>query len=176
MTCLYICPSLTITLQTMNMFSKLMLPLLVLVCTLSTQLSAQTTDMHWDTHGVAFTVPSDFKIKTNNAEEYTAENKNISLSIIPVQDENVTKEHLAEAVTTMAKELDYDVISKAAEASIDDFEGYYVVGKKNGVNALLMAILDTESSTNLLVVVVYANGFEKAAEEIANSFEAYDEK
>jgi len=36
--------------------------------------------------------------------------------------------------------------------------------------------LDTESSTNLLVVIVFANGFEKAAENIANSFQAYDEK
>jgi hypothetical protein len=158
----------------MKMLLKSCLPVFFFACTLAS-LSAQT-DMHWDTHGVAFTVPDNFTITTNNAEEYSAENDNIALSIIPVQDENVTKEHLAEAVTEMAKGLDYDVISKAAEASIDDFEGYYVVGKKDGVNAIVMAILDTESSTNLLVVIVFANGFEKAAENIANSFQAYDEK
>jgi hypothetical protein len=137
-------------------------------------LSAQTL-MHWDTHGVAFTVPDNFKIITNNAEEYSAENRNLSLTIVPVQDEEVTSDNLKEALTIMAKEMDYDSIEKMADAQVQDFEAYYMIGKKDGVKALLMAMLDTESSTNLLVVIVYKEGHEDTAIDIANSFEAYDE-
>jgi hypothetical protein len=37
-----------------------------------------------------------------------------------------------------------------------------------------MAMMDTESSTNLLVVIVYADNQQRAALKIANSFFAYD--
>lgn len=136
-------------------------------------LSAQQ-EMRWDTHGIGFSVPTDFKIETNNAEEYTASNENLFLSIIPIQDEELTKEHLAEAVVEMAKEMKYDVINNADEAEMQDLVGYYVLGKKDGVNALLMALMDTESSTNLLVVIVYDDRSERAALKVANSFFAYD--
>jgi len=116
----------------------------------------------------------DFKIETNNAEEYTASNDNLFVSIIPIQDENLTKDHLAEAVVAMAKELEYDVVDNADEAEMQDLIGYYVMGKKDGVNALLMALMDTESSTNLLVVIVYDDRSERAALKVANSFFAYD--
>ena len=131
-------------------------------------------EMRWDTHGIGFTVPADVKVQTNNAEEYTAANDNLFLSIIPIQDENLTKEHLAEAVVEMAKELEYDVVDNADEAEMQDLVGYYVLGKKDGVNALLMALMDTESSTNLLVVIVYDDRSERMALKVANSFFAYD--
>jgi hypothetical protein len=74
----------------------------------------------------------------------------------------------------MAKELEYDVVDNADEAEMQDLVGYYVMGKKDGVNALLMALMDTESSTNLLVVIVYDDRSERAALKVANSFFAYD--
>ncbi len=138
-----------------------------------TALQAQT-EMHWDTHGVGFTVPSNFKVETNNAEEYTASNDNLFLSITPIQDENITKDHLADAVIEMAKELEYDIVEEADEADVDDFTGYYVKGRKDGVNAILMALLDSESSTNLLVVIVYDDNSLNKAVTLADSFFAYD--
>jgi hypothetical protein len=149
------------------------LPLLLLLLVAHQALSAQTK-MRWDKHGVGFTVPSNFKVETNNAEEYTASNDNLYLSIAPIQDENLTKEHLADAVIAMAKEMKYDVVKDADKIDIDDFTGYYVEGRKSGANAVMMALMDTKSSTNLLVVIVYADGFEKAAVNIAKSFFAYD--
>ncbi len=141
---------------------------------LSAAVAQAQTEMHWDTHGVGFSVPSNFKIDTNNGEEYTASNDNIFLSITPIQDENITKEHLADAVIEMAKGLEYDIVEEADEADIDDFTGYYVKGRKDGVNAILMAMLDSESSTNLLVVIVYDDNSLNKAVDIANSFFAYD--
>ena len=135
---------------------------------------AQMIDYHWDTHGVGFSIPRDFGVQTNNSEEFTADNGQIFLSIAPVQDETITRDNLAEVVVAMATAMTYDSIEEAAEADVDDFTGYYVKGTKDGVNAVVMALLDSESSTNLIVVIAYADGMEAKAIEIANSFYAYD--
>ena len=140
---------------------------------LSVSMNAQT-EMEWDTHGVGFTVPDDFKIETNNAEEFTADNGTLFLSILPIQDETITKDDLAEAVADIAIDLEYDRIQEGEAIDVDDFSGYYVKGRKDGVNAVIMALLDNESSTNLLVVIVYADGFEDDAVAVASSFYAYD--
>ena len=140
---------------------------------LTTSLQAQT-DMEWDTHGVGFSVPEDFKIETNNAEEFTAGNDVLFLSILPIQDKTLTKDDLADAVVEMAEGLNYDRIQEGDEIDIDDFTGYYIKGRKDGANAVFMALLDKESSTNLLVVIVYADDYEDDAVGIASSFYAYD--
>ena len=154
---------------------KLYYSLMITFCSfmLTMPLNAQT-DMEWDTHGVGFTVPDNFVIETNNAEEFTADNGKLFLSILPFQDETVTKDDLADVVDEFAKELQYDRIHEGDEIEIDDFTGYYIKGRKDGTNAVLLALLDKESSTNLLVVIVYKDGYEDAAIDIASSFYAYD--
>ena len=132
------------------------------------------TEMRWDTHGVGFTVPDDFKVSANNAEEYTAANDNLVLSIAPIQDENITKENLSEVVLAMATEMKYDALEEADEINIHDFTGYYIKGKKDGVNAVVIAMLDKESSTNLVVVIAYDDDYFDEAVAISKSFFAYD--
>ncbi len=140
---------------------------------LTLSLTAQT-DMEWDTYGVGFTVPNNFKIEANNAEEFTAGNDVLFVSILPILDEYITKDDLADAVDEFAKSLKYDRVQEGDEIDIDDFTGYYIKGRKDGANAVLLALLDKESSTNLLVVIVYADGYEDDAVDIASSFFAYD--
>ena len=132
------------------------------------------TDMVWDAYGVGFSVPKDFVEETNNREEFTAGNENIFLTIMPLADESITDDDLADAVVLMAEEMEYDRIQEGDNIDIDDFTGYYVKGKKDGVNAVLLALLDKESDTNLFVAIVYTNGYEDAAVEMAASFYAYD--
>ena len=153
---------------------KMKVILLALCSFLLTNYTYAQTDMIWDTHGVGFIVPDDFEIETNNAEEFTADNGNLFLSIIPFQDETVTTDDLADVVNEFAAELKYDRIHEGDEIDIDDFTGYYIKGRKDGANAVLLALLDKESSTNLLVVIVYVDGYEDEAVEIAASFYAYD--
>ena len=149
------------------------LPAFLLLSVGSNNLVAQT-EMRWNTHGVGFTVPSDFKVTTNNAEEYTANNDNLILSIAPIQDEDISKENLAEVVLAMATEMKYDALEEADEINVHDFTGYYIKGKKDGVNAVVIALLDKESSTNLVVVIAYDDNYFDEAVAIANSFFAYD--
>ena len=132
------------------------------------------TDMVWDAYGVGFSVPKDFVEETNNREEFSAGNDNVFMTIMPLADETITDDDLADAVVLMAEEMEYDRIQEGDEIDIDDFTGCYVKGKKDGANAILMALLDKESSTNLFVAIVYVNGFEDAAIDMAVSFYAYD--
>lgn len=138
-----------------------------------TPLTAQV-EMVWDTHGLGFKVPRGFVIETNNAEEFSASNDDIWLTIAPFQNENVDEDDLADAVVDMAKEMDYDLVTDADALELHDFVGYYVRGVKDGVSAIVMALLDTESSTNLIVVIAYSDDWEDEALMIANSFYAYD--
>ncbi|MCB0522467.1 MAG: hypothetical protein H6577_18220 [Lewinellaceae bacterium] len=135
---------------------------------------AAQTQMHWDTHGVGFSVPNDFKIDINNGDEFTAGNDHLLLSIMPIQDETVTEDNLADAVVEMATAMDYDVVNEADAIDIDDFTGYYVKGSLDEAHVVVMALLDKKSSTNLLVVIAYDNGYENAAVKVARSFYAYD--
>ncbi len=146
---------------------------IVFTMLLSFSLQAQT-DMIWDTHGVGFTVPDDFKIEENNAEEFTAGNDYMFLSILPIQDEWINEDDLADAVVEMAEGMEYDRIQEGDAIEIDDFTGYYIKGRKDGANAVFFALLDKESSTNLLLVIVYADEYEDAAVDIAVSIYAYD--
>ncbi len=130
--------------------------------------------MVWDKHGVGFTVPDNFKIEKNDATEYTASNDVMALTIMPHQDETISKEHLADALLTMAHSLEYETLEGVSQVELHDFVGYLVEGKKEGVNVVLMALLDTESSTNLFVSIVYAEGQLDAAVSLAKSFYAYD--
>lgn len=140
----------------------------------SMQTSFAQVELRWDAHGVGFAVPGDFHIEANNEQEFSAGNDLMFVSIIPIQDENITEENLAEALIAMAEEMEYDRLDEAAETKLHDFVGFYTIGAKDGANALLMTLLDTQSSTNLLVVIVYADQSQRAALQIANSFFAYD--
>ncbi|HNE28741.1 MAG TPA: hypothetical protein PLW66_06215, partial [Saprospiraceae bacterium] len=65
---------------------KRFLAALVLLAGINT-VSAQLIDYHWDTHGVGFSIPRDFSVKSNNAEQFIAENGTIFLTVLPFQDE-----------------------------------------------------------------------------------------
>lgn len=148
--------------------------ILTLIGIISCFLLHAQTEMHWDTHGIGFTVPSDFRVETNNAEEYIASNAYMSLSLAPVQDEKVTEDHLAEAVIEMAKEMQYNTLTDADRYEKEDLVGYYVEGKKSGVNAVVMAVLDKESSTNLIIVATYDDAHRDAAIRMIQSIFPYD--
>lgn len=140
---------------------------------LSANIASAQVDMVWETHRVGFKVPRGFKIDTNNSEEFSAGNDNIYLTIAPIQDESITTDDLAEVVDAMVKEMDYDLITDGNAVDVNNFTGYYTRGSKDGNNAVVMALLDPESATNLIVVVIYSGDFEDEALTAVNSFYSY---
>ncbi|MCF8246716.1 MAG: hypothetical protein K9J37_17510 [Saprospiraceae bacterium] len=139
---------------------------------LSAQLTAQV-DMVWETHRVGFKVPRGFVVDTNTGEEFSAGNDNVYLTISPIQDENITTDDLVDLVDVMVKEMDYDLVTDGDAVNVQNFTGYYARGSKDGANAIVMALLDPSSATNLIVVVIYSGDFEDAALATVNSFFSY---
>ncbi|HMG15497.1 MAG TPA: hypothetical protein VK590_08630 [Saprospiraceae bacterium] len=155
-----------------DLFKRIQFILLFLIsinCTLFSQ-----DEYKWDSHGIGFKAASDMKVTVNKADEFEATNEKITLDIFPWQDENVNKDDLADGIISIAKELKFDNVHDADAMEIDDFQGYYVLGTKDGVEALIMILLDKESSTNMIVTIVYEKGNQDAAIKIADSFYAYD--
>ncbi len=140
---------------------------------LSANIVSAQVDMVWETHRVGFKVPRGFKVDTNNYEEFSAGNDNVYLTIAPIQDENITTDDLVGVVDAMVKEMDYDLLTDGDAVEVNNFTGYYARGSKDGASALVMALLDPESATNLIVVVIYAGDYEDAALTAINSFYSY---
>lgn len=148
---------------------------LVLALTFLSQAITAQKDWRWEQHGVGFSAPANMRITSNNDSEFTAEGSDLYLSIYVEQDGEVTKETLAEALIEAAKALEYDEISDVDALEIDDFEGYYVEGTKNGVGAFIITLLDKQSSTNLVVIIVFTTDLARdKAIDIADSFYAFD--
>lgn len=132
-------------------------------------------DWRWETHGVGFNAPANLHITANNEQEFTAEANDLVLSIYVEENGEVTEEALAEALVAAAREMEYDNISAVAELEIHDFKGYLVEGTRDGIGALIITLLDTQSSTNLVVVLAYSsNAARTKAIEIGDSFYAFD--
>lgn len=132
-------------------------------------------DWRWDKHGIAFSAPSNMKVTTNNAEEFAAEGSDLFLSLYAEQDSEVTEETLAEVVVAAAVEMEYDEITDVDALSIQDFKGFFVEGTKDGIGAVIIALLDEKSSTNLIISIAYTtDAARNKAIAIANSFYAFD--
>ncbi len=127
------------------------------------------TNWTWDSYGIVFQTPSDFKVTTDNSEEFSAENDNVFLTLTPWKDATVTKQNLADALKSIVKDMEYDDMSELDKVDSNDFTGYAVYGKKDGVKAIIATLLNKKSGTNLIVIIVFIDGYEKTAKKIAMS-------
>jgi hypothetical protein len=128
----------------------------------------------WDEYGIAFILADGMKVTQNDGETFTAERNNLFFSIVPVVDSEINEDDLAEAVIAMAVEMEYDGIEDADELELNDLVGFYVEGTKDGAGAFVIALLDKESASNYLVIIVFDDDSRDEAMEMALSLYAYD--
>jgi hypothetical protein len=128
----------------------------------------------WDEYGLGFTIAKGMKVTQNDGETFTAERDNLLLTMTPIVDSDINEGDLAKAVIAMAVEMEYDGIEDADELELDDLVGYYVEGTKDGAGAFVIALLDKESASNYLVIIVFDDDSRDEAMEIALSLYAYD--
>lgn len=132
------------------------------------------TDMVWDDYGLGFTLPKGLTITENDGDTFSAEGNDLYLTILPIRDRTITEDDLADAVIAMATEMDYDDLTDADDLELNDLYGYYVEGEKDGAHAFVIAMMDTQSSTNYLAVVVFTPARREQAIRLARSFYAYE--
>lgn len=155
--------------------SKLLKATLFIFCSFSLNTAFAQVDLRWDTQGVGFSAPGNLIVKANNANEFTAEGNDLFLTIYAEQNAEVTEETLAEALVAAATEMEYDHVSDVDELNVHDFVGFYVEGIKEGIGAVIITLLDKESSTNLVIAITYTTeAARNKAIAIANSFYAFD--
>jgi hypothetical protein len=146
---------------------------LFLSATITFQAQAQE-EWVWDEYGIAFTIAKGMKVTQNDGETFTAERGNLFLTMTPIVDSDINEDDLAEAVIAMAVEMDYDGIEDADMLELNDLVGFYVEGTKDGAGAFVIALLDKESASNYLVIIVFDDDSRDEAMEIALSLYAYD--
>jgi hypothetical protein len=109
----------------------------------------------WDEYGIAFTLPAGMTVTQNDGETFTAQRSNLFLTMTPILDGTLDVDDLAEAVIAMAISMDYDGIEDADELELGDLIGYDFEGTLGAASAFVIALLDLESESNDLVVIVF---------------------
>lgn len=123
----------------------------------------------WKQYGLSFSVPTNFKVSVNTAESFEAENANMHLSIEVMDYDGIDPEDLGTALGQMAVELNMKN-AEIGELALTTLEGAYIEGRVDGVSVCLVLLCDTDSNIALLSSITYADGYEKQATNIANSF------
>lgn len=130
--------------------------------------------MVWDDFGLGFSLPRGMKITENDGDTFSAESEELYLTILPIADETITENDLADAVVAMATEMEYDDLTDADDLELNDLYGFYVEGSKDGARAFVIAMMDTMSSTNYLAVIVFTPESRDRAIKLARSFYPYE--
>lgn len=148
---------------------------------MSVSLAFAQDTYEWDAYGVGFSVASDVIIQQSSSDSFTAVTSDgeIAINISPWLDETVDTDGLAEATISMAIELyafdDSEVDGDYIE--IDSFDGYYLIASQDGFDEpdylLVAVLLDTESETNLIVVIGFDDGNDEEALDILTSLYSY---
>lgn len=139
----------------------------ILFLALSLSLSAQQ-QYTWEEYGISFTLADDFKETVNNIEEFSADGDGMSMSIIPFKDESIDDSDITKYTIGIAKSLNLEGIDDVDVISINNFEGGYVEGVKDGAKIFLMGLIDPNSATNFFVIITFIDQDTEAIKEAIN--------
>ena len=132
--------------------------------------NAQLKTWTWSQHGLSFKAPSDAQVTENSSEVFTAQSADIMITIQLVDYTGVSMEELGTILGTMAAESGMEAGSDIGELQLTTMAGAYVEGTVQGANVIYVLLADEESNIALFAGVVYADGQEKKATDIVNSF------
>lgn len=132
------------------------------------------TPMLWDDWALGFTLAPGMRITENNGEVFSAEHEELYFVIMPVEDAWADEEDLANAVILMMEEMEFERVTDADEMEMNNLYGYFIEGKSQGVNAVVIALMDIGSSHNFLVSLVFTPATRNQAIRLVESMYAYD--
>lgn len=119
--------------------------------------SAQKT-FTWKQYGVSVTLPSDFTVVTNTADEFECKGIGMDFHMLPFQDASVTLKDMVNATRQIAKEMKVDATDESHEVHINGFEGQYILGYKDGHQMMICGLINPNNSTNLLIYILFEDG------------------
>ncbi|GGD55172.1 hypothetical protein GCM10011514_19210 [Emticicia aquatilis] len=127
----------------------------------------------WKQFNIQITVPDDFRIKKNTAKEFEMKGEGMELSML-IHEENVAIEDLDDAAIAGAKAMKLQELDAAHQVKINEFEGFYVEGFKDGNRIMFACLGNPNSHTNFFIAIIFDDEdktAEKDALEILNSLD-----
>ena len=127
----------------------------------------------WESYNIQITVPNDFKVQKNTTREFDMKGDGMELSML-IHEENVAIEDLDDAAIAGAKAMKMQEVDAAHQVHINEFEGFYVEGFKDGHRIMFACLGNPKSHTNFFIVITFDDK-DKVAEddalEILNSLD-----
>jgi len=151
---------------------KIILSVFFMVFVVSFSNAQGMKEWTWDTYKMKFQAPNNLKVTTNNADEFTASNSDISLSIYPRKGENLSYEGMELALMKWAKssKLDYENDPEYIE-DLNGYWGVYIDGEAEGYPATMLLLVDPDyPEISLYVWISYSTAKYDTAVNILKSF------
>ncbi|MFY7911785.1 MAG: hypothetical protein ACOVO2_19645 [Emticicia sp.] len=119
----------------------------------------------WKQFNIQITVPDDFRIKKNTAKEFEMKGEGMELSML-IHEEDVAIEDLDDAAIAGAKAMKLQELDAAHQVKVNEFEGFYVEGFKDGNRIMFACLGNPNSHTNFFIAIIFDDE-DKTAEEDA---------
>ena len=127
----------------------------------------------WDYYHIKLTVPSDFRVKTNTNHDFEMKGDGMALTM-HIFEENVAIEDLDDATIEGAKSMKLAEVDEAKAVKINELEGFFVEGFKDGNRIVFAGLGDPKSHTNFFLVIVFDDNDKEAEKEAINILRSLD--
>ncbi len=130
----------------------------------------------WDKYKIQITVPRDLRVQKNTDSEFEMKGVGLELSM-NIFEENVPIDDLDDATIAGAKEIKLQEIDHAKKIKINELEGYFVEGFKDGNRIVFAGMGNPNSHTNFFIAIIFDDDdkeAEKDAIDILNSLDVID--
>jgi hypothetical protein len=155
-----------------RMVSTLLTAILILSSGILMAQSMKTFD--WDSYKTSFSVPQNFRVTKSSSEYWSGTNDDITMSIYPRKDENLTQAEMKNSVYKWAVDNNIKDIGTATELNADKLNGYWGVmfeGTIDGFPVATMLIVNPKDpNISLYIWISYRDGFEDTVIKMLMSY------
>jgi hypothetical protein len=138
---------------------------------------AQDIDYTWKQYNITFTLAKDFKINTNNGEEFTATGDgNMQFGVFPFSDHTVDHSNITAYTIEIAKSLELEQLDDVDVLDLNGLQGAYVEGYKEGQRVVMLGFIDPDSDTNFFSIVTFGDDDEEAEKEAVRMISSFRKK
>ncbi|MFN8357633.1 MAG: hypothetical protein U0Y10_24455 [Spirosomataceae bacterium] len=146
--------------------------LLALLAFVSLSAFAQKTYV-WDYYHIQITVPRDFRVKVNTNHDFEMKGDGMELAM-HIFEQNVSIDDLDDATIEGAKALKLTEVDEATAVKVNELEGFYVEGFKDGNRIVFAGLGDPKSHTNFFIVITFDDDDKEAEKEAINIIKSLD--
>jgi hypothetical protein len=128
----------------------------------------------WKSFNIQVTVPSDFRVKTNTAKEFDMKGANgMELSML-IHEEDVAIDDLDDATVAGAEAMELQEVDAAHKVKVNEFEGFYVEGFKDGLRVMFACLGNPSSHTNFFIAITFDDDDKTAEKKALNILNSLD--